>query len=109
VATTRAKLNNGIEIPRVGLSVFRARRGEETRHAVLEALRLGYPHVDTARLYGNEADVSEAIRESGLRRDEVFVTTKLWNNDQGYDSALRAFDASLQKLGFDVLDLYLPH
>ena len=66
-------------------------------------------HVGSAPLYGNTADVREAMRESGLRRDAVFVLTNLWNNDQGYDSVLRAFDASLQKLGFNVLDLYLPH
>lgn len=109
VTTARATLNNGVEIPRVGLGVFRAPSGGETRRAVLEALRLGYRHVETARIYGNEADVGEAVRESGLRRDEVFVTTKLWNDDQGYDSALRACDASLRRLGLDALDLYLLH
>lgn len=109
VATARARLGNGVEIPRVGLGVFRASRGEETRRAVLEALRLGYRHIDTARVYGNEADVGAALRESGLPRGDVFVTTKLWNDDQGYDGALRAFDASLERLGLDVLDLYLLH
>jgi diketogulonate reductase-like aldo/keto reductase len=76
---------------------------------VLAALRLGYRHVDTARIYGNEADVGEAVRESGVPRAEVFVTTKLWNDDQGYDKALGAFDKSLARLGLDYVDLYLIH
>lgn len=104
-----ARLNNGVEIPRVGLGVFRAARGEETRSAVLEALRLGYRHIDTARVYGNEKDVGAAVRESGIPRAEVFVTTKLWNDDQGYDSALRAFEGSLERLGLEHVDLYLLH
>ncbi|HEU4412211.1 MAG TPA: aldo/keto reductase [Polyangiaceae bacterium] len=108
VTTARVELNNGTSLPRVGLGVFRARPGEAKR-AVLAALRAGYRHVDTARVYGNEADVGAALRESGLGRDEVFVTTKLWNDDQGYDSALRAFDRSLERLGLEYVDLYLLH
>lgn len=104
-----ARLGSGVEIPRVGLGVFQAARGEETRGAVREALRLGYRHVDTARIYGNEQDVGAALKESGVPRAEVFVTTKLWNADQGYDAALRAFDASLARLGLQQLDLYLLH
>lgn len=103
------RLNNGVELPQVGLGVYQAARGEETRRAVREALALGYRHVDTARAYGNERNVGEALRESGLPRDEVFVTTKLWNDDQGYDAALAAFDDSLRRLGLEVLDLYLLH
>jgi diketogulonate reductase-like aldo/keto reductase len=103
------RLNNGVELPQVGLGVYQAARGEETRRAVREALALGYRHVDTARAYGNERNVGEALRESGLPRDEVFVTTKLWNDDQGYDAALAAFDDSLRRLGLEVLDLYLVH
>jgi diketogulonate reductase-like aldo/keto reductase len=102
-------LNNGVAIPRVGLGVYQAGRGEETRRSVLDALALGYRHVDTARVYGNEADVGAAIRESGIPRDAIFVTTKLWNADQGYDAALQAFDASLQRLGLGYVDLYLIH
>jgi diketogulonate reductase-like aldo/keto reductase len=102
-------LNSGAEIPQVGLGVWQSPRGEGTRNAVLAALRVGYRHVDTARVYGNEADVGAAVRESGIPRAEVFVTTKLWNDDQGYDSALRAFDASLKRLGLDYVDLYLIH
>jgi len=76
---------------------------------VAAALRLGYRHIDTARIYGNEGDVGAAIRDSGIPRDQIFVTTKLWNDDQGYDSALRAFDASAKRLGLDHIDLYLLH
>jgi len=103
------RLNNDVELPRLGLGVFRAGRGQETRDAVREALRLGYRHVDTAKIYGNEQDVGAAIRESGMSRGDVFVTTKLWNEDQGYDKALRAFDASLERLGLEQVDLYLLH
>lgn len=109
MAIPSVRLNNGVELPRVGLGVYQAARGEETRRAVREALALGYRHVDTARAYGNERDVGEALRESGLPRDEVFITTKLWNDDQGYDAALAAFDDSLRRLGLEVLDLYLLH
>jgi len=101
-------LNNGIEIPQLGFGVFKVPSGQ-TKEVVLAALKTGYRHIDTARLYGNETEVGEAVRESGLDRDEVFVTTKVWNDDQGYDATMRAFDASMDRLGFDVLDLYLIH
>ncbi|MFO0691987.1 MAG: aldo/keto reductase [Polyangiales bacterium] len=103
------RLRTGAILPRVGLGVFRSPSGEVTRNAVRTALALGYRHVDTARVYGNEADVGAAIRESGIPRREVFVTTKLWNEDQGFDGALRAFDASLERMGFDEIDLFLLH
>lgn len=103
------RLNSGAEIPRLGLGVFQAKRGKETRRAVAEALRVGYRHVDTARIYGNEADVGAAVRDSGIPRSDVFVTTKLWNDDQGFDAALRALDASLARLGLGYIDLYLLH
>lgn len=103
------KLNNGVEIPRLGLGVFRAAPGAETREAVRYALEYGYRHVDTAAVYGNERDVGLALRDSGVPRGEVFVTTKLWNSDQGYDSALHAFDSSLDALGLEYVDLYLIH
>ncbi len=102
-------LRSGGTIPQVGLGVWQSPKGAVTRTAVLDALRLGYRHVDTARIYGNEADVGAAVRECGLPRSDVFVTTKLWNADQGFDSALKAFDTSLQKLGLDHVDLYLIH
>jgi diketogulonate reductase-like aldo/keto reductase len=101
-------LNNGVEIPQLGYGVFKI-PPDDTRKVVLAALDAGYRHVDTARLYRNETGVGEAVRESGLDRDEVFVTSKVWNDDHGYDSALRAFDATVDRLGFDVLDLYLIH
>jgi diketogulonate reductase-like aldo/keto reductase len=109
VTTATLRLNSGAEIPQVGLGVWQAPRGAGTRDAVLAALRLGYRHVDTARIYGNEADVGAAVRDGGVPRAEIFVTTKLWNDDQGYDSALRAFDASLARLGLAYVDLYLIH
>jgi diketogulonate reductase-like aldo/keto reductase len=111
VDVTRAAvpLPGGGSIPQVGLGVWQTPRGEVTRQAVETALRLGYRHVDTARIYGNERDVGAAVRASGLPRAQVFVTTKLWNDDQGYDRALRAFDASLERLGLDYVDLYLLH
>jgi diketogulonate reductase-like aldo/keto reductase len=103
------KLNNGVEIPRLGLGVFRSPRGEVTRQAVLSALAAGYRHIDTARIYGNERDVGRAVLESGLPRGDIFVTTKLWNDDQGYDSTLRACERSLEALGLEYVDLYLVH
>ena len=102
-------LNTGASIPQLGLGVWQTPRGETTRNAVTAALRLGYRHVDTARVYGNEQDVGAAVRSAGVPRAEVFVTTKLWNDDQGYDRALAAFDASLARLGLDYVDLYLLH
>jgi methylglyoxal/glyoxal reductase len=102
-------LNSGGTIPQIGLGVWQSPKGATTQHAVSAALRLGYGHIDTARIYGNEHDVGEGVRSSGVPRSEVFVTTKLWNDDQGYDSALRAFDASLERLGLDYVDLYLLH
>jgi diketogulonate reductase-like aldo/keto reductase len=105
---TRPLLGGGA-IPQLGLGVWQTPRGAATRGAVAAAIAAGYRHVDTARIYGNEADVGAAVRGSGLPRRELFVTTKLWNDDQGYDSALRAFDASLARLGLDDVDLYLLH
>jgi diketogulonate reductase-like aldo/keto reductase len=107
-STASLPLNTDARIPLVGLGVWQAPPGE-AQQAVATALRLGYRHIDTARIYGNEADVGGGVRASGVPREQVFVTTKLWNSDQGYDSALRAFDASLKRLGFDYVDLYLLH
>jgi diketogulonate reductase-like aldo/keto reductase len=103
------KLRNGVEMPILGLGVWQSPPGEETRGAVTEALAAGYRHVDTARAYRNEADVGAAIRETGVPRREVFVTTKLWNADHGYDRALRAIDESLSTLRLEQVDLYLVH
>ena len=102
------ELNNGVTIPQLGFGVFLVPPGE-TEAAVATALSTGYRHIDTARLYENEDEVGTAIAKSGVPRDEVFVTTKLWNADQGYDTTLAAFDASLDRLGFDYVDLYLIH
>ncbi len=96
-------------IPTIGLGVYKSEPGPVTKEAVLAALRAGYRHIDTASIYNNEADVGDAIAASGLDRSEVFVTTKLWNDDHGYDNALTAFDRSLEALGLDYVDLYLIH
>ncbi|MEV6865278.1 aldo/keto reductase [Streptosporangium subroseum] len=101
-------LNNGVSMPQLGFGVFQVPPAE-TAQAVTRALETGYRSIDTARAYGNERGVGEALAASGLPRDEVFVTTKLWNSDQGYDATLAAFDASMEDLGLDRLDLYLIH
>lgn len=103
------RLNNGLEMPRLGLGVFQAGPGPEVEDAVRWALEAGYRLIDTASVYGNEAGVGRAIRASGLPREEVFLTTKVWNDDQGYDATLAAFEASLDRLAMDAVDLYLVH
>jgi diketogulonate reductase-like aldo/keto reductase len=108
VATASLPLLTGARIPQVGLGVWQTPRGV-TQAAVTAALQGEYRHVDTAMIYRNEEDVGRAVRESGVPRAEVFVTTKLWNADQGFDPALRAFDASLARLGLEYVDLYLIH
>jgi diketogulonate reductase-like aldo/keto reductase len=107
--TSTATLRGGVRIPLLGLGVYQSRPGAETRNAVEAALRLGYRHLDTARAYGNERDVAAGIAASGVPRDEVFVTTKLWNTDHGYDETLRACDESLARLAMERVDLYLVH
>jgi len=109
LADTTLQLTSGARIPQVGLGVWQTPSGAATRQAIAAALEVGYRHIDTARIYGNEADVGAAIRDSGVPRAEIFLTTKLWNSDQGYDQALRAFDASCKRLGLDDVDLYLIH
>jgi len=101
-------LNDGRAMPRLGLGVWQSPR-DVTAQAVRAALEAGYRSVDTAAIYRNEAEVGEGVRASALDRAEVFVTTKLWNDDQGHDAALRALDASLKRLGTDYVDLYLIH
>jgi 2,5-diketo-D-gluconate reductase A len=101
-------LNDGNSIPAVGLGVWQT-PADDTERAVSAALSAGYRHVDTAAAYGNEEGVGRAVAASGLQRDDVYVVTKLWNSEQGYDTTLRAFDASMTKLGLDRLDLYLIH
>jgi diketogulonate reductase-like aldo/keto reductase len=109
LSDTVLPLRSGTSIPQVGLGVYQAPAGDTTRAAVTAALQAGYRHVDTAHIYRNEADVGAAIRDSGIPREQVFVTTKLWNDDHGHDRALRAFDASAKRLGLDYIDLYLIH
>jgi diketogulonate reductase-like aldo/keto reductase len=101
-------LNNGVEMPQLGFGVWQV-PDDEAEQAVATALESGYRSIDTAAIYGNEEGTGKAIATSGIPREELFVTTKLWNSDQGYDSTLRAFDTSLEKLGLDYLDLYLIH
>ncbi|WP_166028486.1 aldo/keto reductase [Streptomyces chilikensis] len=107
-AVPAVTLNNGVTIPQLGFGVFQV-PDEDTTAAVTAALRAGYRSIDTAAVYGNEAGVGKALAASGIAREELFVTTKLWNADQGYDATLRAFDESLAKLGLDHVDLYLIH
>jgi 2,5-diketo-D-gluconate reductase A len=104
----RVALHDGIEIPQLGFGVFQV-PPEETQSAVEMALEAGYRHIDTAAAYRNEAGVGAALAASGLPREDVFVTTKLWNSQQGHDSTLAAFEASLERLGLDHVDLYLIH
>ncbi|MCB0743109.1 MAG: aldo/keto reductase, partial [Ignavibacteriae bacterium] len=103
------ELSNKVKMPYFGLGVFLMKDGQEVIDAVMHALEAGYIHIDTAALYNNEIGVGEAIRNSSIHRKDIFVTSKVWNSDQGYDSTLKAFDKSLEKLGFDYLDLYLVH
>lgn len=102
-------LNNGVQMPRLGLGVFKMPDGPATGDAVLHALKVGYRHIDTASVYENEHCVGEAVRKSGVPRSGIFITTKLWNSDHGYDSAIQAFHESLNRLGLDYVDLYLIH
>ena len=104
-----ATLHGSVEMPMHGLGVFKASDGDEVINAVHWALEDGYRLIDTASIYRNEDGVGEGIRRAGLPREEVFVTTKLWNSDQGYDTALKAFDDSLERLGLEYVDLYLLH
>ncbi|WP_277724211.1 MULTISPECIES: aldo/keto reductase [Streptomyces] len=101
-------LNNGVEMPQLGFGVWQV-PDDEAQTSVAQALEAGYRSIDTAAIYGNEEGTGRAIAASGLAREDLFVTTKLWNSDQGYDSTLQAFDTSLAKLGLDYLDLYLIH
>ncbi|MHC5249018.1 aldo/keto reductase [Enterococcus sp. LJL90] len=101
-------LNNGLEIPQIGLGVWRA-PNDDAAKAVEWALKAGYRLIDTAAAYKNEDGVGQGIRNSGVPREEIFVTTKLWNSDQGYESTHQAFNDSLEKLGLDYVDLYLIH
>ncbi|MGG4340844.1 aldo/keto reductase [Paenibacillus lautus] len=102
-------LNNGVKMPWLGLGVWKTKEGEEVIQSVKSAIAAGYRSIDTAAVYGNEEGVGQAIRESGVSRDELFITTKVWNADQGYEKTLQAFETSRKKLGLDIVDLYLVH
>ena len=102
-------LANGILMPILGLGVYKMTDRDETLQAIITAIDLGYRAIDTAALYYNEEEVGEAIRNASVKREELFVTTKVWNSDQGYDNTLRAFETSLKKLDMDYVDLYLTH
>ena len=106
---SRVSLSDGNSMPLLGLGTWAAQPGGETRDAVAFALETGYRHIDTAKMYGNEQDVGEAVRQSSIPRQEIFVTTKLWDSDQGYQTAHDAFDRSMDQLGLEYIDLYLIH
>src|SRR5690606_22633857 len=109
MTTPDITLNSGTTIPQLGLGVWQA-TNDETEHAVRYAIdEAGYRHIDTAAAYGNEEGVGRALAASSVPREDIFVTTKLWNADQGYEPALKAFDTSLKKLGTEYVDLYLIH
>ncbi|KAH0791961.1 aldo/keto reductase [Histomonas meleagridis] len=103
------KLNNGVEIPLLGFGVYQVPDHKQCKKVVLEAIKAGYRLIDTAAAYGNEEAVGEAIRESGVPREELFITTKLWVQDHGYEKTKKAFETSLKKLGLEYIDLYLIH
>ncbi|MGG0286729.1 aldo/keto reductase [Peribacillus butanolivorans] len=102
-------LHNGVKMPQVGFGVFKVKNGSETVESVKKAIEVGYRSIDTAAVYENEEGVGQAIRESGISREELFITSKVWNTDQGYETTLQAFDDSLKRLGLEYLDLYLIH
>jgi len=107
--TDTYKLSNNLDIPIVGFGTWQTPNDEVGYNAVRSALELGYRHIDTASVYGNEESVGQAMRDSGIQRDEIFLTSKLWNDDHGYEATLKAFQQSLNRLGTDYLDLYLIH
>ncbi|MCH4827224.1 aldo/keto reductase [Planococcus halocryophilus] len=103
------QLHNGVEMPRFGLGVYKMTDKEAAVEAMITAIGEGYKAIDTATIYDNEAEVGEAVRNSSVKREDLFITSKVWNTDQGYDETLRAFEASLKRIDFDYLDLYLTH
>lgn len=103
------ELVNGVKIPCVGFGTWQAPDGETAYNSVTQALKCGYRHIDTAAAYKNEGSVGEAVKNSGISREEIFVTSKVWNKSRGYDTTLQAFDKTMNRLGLDYLDLYLIH
>ncbi|CAH0239103.1 aldo/keto reductase [Peribacillus sp. NPDC101481] len=102
-------LHNGVKMPQLGFGVFKVKNGNETVESVKKAIEVGYRAIDTAAIYENEEGVGQAIRECGVPREELFITSKVWNTEQGYETTLQAFDDSLNRLGLEYLDLYLIH
>ena len=102
-------LNNGVRVPAIGLGTYLAKDGDEARRSAMDALSVGYRSIDTAMYYFNEVSIGQAIREAGLPREQIYITTKLWNDSHGYEKTLKAFDASLKRLGLDYIDEYLIH
>ena len=102
-------MNDGHRIPVVGLGTWKSEPGSATYNAVLDSIKAGYRHIDTARAYDNESDVGRAVKDVDINRNDLFITTKLWNKDQGYDTAIEACEKSLTRLGCDYIDLYLIH
>ncbi|MFC4403100.1 aldo/keto reductase [Gracilibacillus xinjiangensis] len=107
--TTTLTLSNETEIPAIGLGVYKVEAGDEVYQAVRSAIEIGYRHIDTASLYGNEEGVGKAIKDSGIPREKIFVTTKVWNDEQGFEETKTAINRSLDRLGMDYVDLYLIH
>ncbi len=107
--TDTYKLHNGVTIPVVGFGTWQTPNDEVGYNAVLSALKIGYRHIDTAAIYGNEVSVGKAMKDSGIKREDVFLTSKVWNDDHGYEATLNAFEQSITRLGTDYLDLYLIH
>ena len=103
------KLNNGLKIPSIGFGTYKSGNEKETSEIIKNALNLGYKMIDTASFYGNEVGIGNGIKESGVNREEIFLVTKLWNDDHGYDNTIKAFNKSLEKLQVDYIDLYLVH
>jgi len=109
ITDTSYTMSNGVEIPAIGFGTWQTPDDEVGYNAVMKALACGYRHIDTAAIYGNESSVGRAIKDSGIERSQIFLTTKVWNDAHGYEATLGAFETSLQKLGTDYVDLYLIH
>ncbi|MCL2815729.1 MAG: aldo/keto reductase [Oscillospiraceae bacterium] len=106
---SKVRLNNGVDIPILGLGTYQIGDDEAVYNAVRAAIELGYRHIDTAAAYGNETSIGRAVKESGIKREDIFITTKLWNEEQRKDNQYKAFEESLERLGVDYLDMYLIH
>ena len=102
-------LNNNLKIPAIGFGTYKSGSNDETENIIKYALKIGYRHIDTASFYGNEVGIGNGIKNSGVKREEIFLVTKLWNDDHGYENTISAFNKSLERLQTDYIDLYLIH